>query len=129
YGHMPTHLDRHHHCHLAANVLLSPAVPTGMKIRNALEDKHVPNPITDGMRWMRRRMIDRRFITTDRFLSVETFWTDLRGAPPAVGPPPGHSLEVMVHPSFSHEYGPLQSRQWVEAVEQLPTGTYNDLRP
>lgn len=129
YGRMPTHLDGHHHCHLAANVLLSPAVPDGTKIRNALEDKHLPNPITDGLRQMRRWMIGRRFLTTDRFLSVETFWTDLRGDPPVAGPPPGDSLEVMVHPSFPHEYGPLQSAAWVEALERLPTGTYDELGP
>ncbi|HEX8690638.1 MAG TPA: ChbG/HpnK family deacetylase [Solirubrobacterales bacterium] len=131
YGRMPTHLDGHHHCHLAANVLLSPAVPTGTKIRNALEDKHLPNPITDTLRWARARMIARRFTTTDRFLSVETFWPDLQGLPPTDGfddPIAAPTLEVMVHPAFPHEYGPLQSREWVEALKRLPVGTFEDLR-
>lgn len=130
YGRMPTHLDGHHHCHLAANVLISPAVPTGMKIRNALENKHLRNPFTDGLRWMRARMISRRFTTTDRFLSVETFWPDLRGEVPAdaFGPVPSLTMEVMVHPIFPHEYEPLQSSTWVDALKQLPTGTFDDLR-
>jgi len=130
YGRMPTHLDGHHHCHLAANVLLSPAIPTGTKIRNALEDKHRPNPVTDTLRWARRRLIARRFTTTDRFLSVETFWPDLRGAPPAdaFDPAVSPSLEIMVHPAFPHEYGRLQSPEWVETLERLPVGTFGDLR-
>jgi predicted glycoside hydrolase/deacetylase ChbG (UPF0249 family) len=130
YGRMPTHLDGHHHCHLAANVLLSPAVPSGMKIRNALEDKHTPNPVTDTLRWARGRLIARRFRTTDRFLSVEVFWPGLRGTPPTdgfeeLGSAP--TLEIMVHPAFPHEYEPLQSRTWVEALRRLPVGTFEDL--
>lgn len=129
YGRAPTHLDGHHHCHLAANVLLSPAVPAGTKIRNALEDKHHPNPVTDGLRWLRARMIERRFKTTDRFVSVETVWPTLAGTPPLelLRPPPGTSLEVMVHPSFPHEYGPLQEPGWARALSELGAGTYEDL--
>lgn len=129
YGRMPTHLDGHHHCHLAANVLLSPAVPAGSKVRNALEDKHRPNPVTDGLRWLRSRMIERRFTTTDRFASVETVWPALGGVPPLelLRPAPGTSLEIMVHPSFPHEYGPLQEPEWARALRALGAGTYEDL--
>lgn len=129
YGRLPTHLDGHHHCHLAANVLLSPAVPPGTKVRNAFSDTYRPNPLTDALRWARRRMIERRFKTTDRFLSVESVWPDLRGSPPPdeLGTARHASLEVMVHPAFPHEYGPLQSAEWVGALESLPTGTFENL--
>jgi chitin disaccharide deacetylase len=129
YGRRPTHVDGHHHCHLAANVLLSPALPRGTKIRNALSDAHRPNPITDALRSARGRLISRRTRTTDYFFSIETAWPGLDGTPPGakLGLARQASVEVMVHPAFPHEIGPLQSAQWTETLAELPTGTFGDL--
>lgn len=130
YGRMPTHLDGHHHCHLAANVLLSPAIPPATRIRNAFTDTYRPNPLTDALRSARRRLLARRFVTTDRFFSIESVWPGLKGPPPMdrLELARHSSLEVMVHPSFPHEYEPLQSPEWVGALENLPAGTFEDLR-
>jgi chitin disaccharide deacetylase len=130
YGRLPTHVDGHHHCHLAANVLLSPALPTGTKIRNALSDAHRPNPLTDGLRRLRQGLIDRRSLrTTDYFFSIATTWPELRGTPPPdrLGLARQASVEVMVHPIFPSEYTPLQLPEWTEALGGLPCGTYADL--
>jgi chitin disaccharide deacetylase len=128
YGRLPTHIDGHHHGHLAANVLLSPAVPRGTKIRNALSDAHRPNPLTNALRWVRQGMISRRYPTTDYFFSIETAWPGLQGPPPMekLGLARRASVEVMVHPAFPHEYGPLQSQDWLDALASLPTGTFDD---
>lgn len=129
YGRLPTHLDGHHQCHLAANVLFSPAVPPGTKIRNALSDAHNPNPVTETLRRARDRLISRRSPTTEYFFSIATVWPNLRGTPPMdkLGLASTASVEVMAHPSFPHEYEPLQSDEWVGAVQGLPHGTFDDL--
>lgn len=130
YGRLPTHLDGHHQCHLAANVLLSPAIPAETtKIRNALSDAHHPNPLTDALRRARGGLIGRRYRTTDYFFSVETAWPGLQGPPPGekLGLARAASVEVMVHPAFPHEYEPLQSDEWVSAVRSFRAGTFDDL--
>jgi chitin disaccharide deacetylase len=130
YGRPPTHLDGHHQCHLALNVLLSPAVPPGTKIRNALSDEHRNEPVTLALRWARERFLERRARTTDYFFSVATVWPGLRGPVPAgkLGLARSASVEVMVHPAFPHEREPLQSDDWVGALRKMPTGTFDDLR-
>jgi chitin disaccharide deacetylase len=131
YGRLPTHLDGHHHCHLEANVLLSPAVPPGTKIRNALSPLGRPNPLLWALRRGRERLILRHFTTTEYFFSVATAWPDLTGAPPLhqLGLARGAAVEIMVHPAFPHELGPLQSDAWLSALSELPTGDYRDLQP
>jgi predicted glycoside hydrolase/deacetylase ChbG (UPF0249 family) len=129
YSRMPTHLDGHHHCHLAANVLLSPALPRGMKIRNALSDARPPSSVVDGLRSLRGRALSRRFTSTDYFFSIVTAWPGLAGPPPMekLALSCQASVEVMVHPIFPSEYEPLQSAEWTGAMRKLPTGTFGDL--
>jgi chitin disaccharide deacetylase len=130
YGRLPTHLDGHHQCHLALNVLLSPAVPPGTKIRNALSDERLTGPLTLALRRARERFLDRHTRTTDYFFSVATLWPGLQGPVPIdrLGLARSASVEVMVHPAFPHEHEPLQSEDWVGALAGMPTGTFDDLR-
>ena len=53
----------------------------------------------------------------------------LRGAPPPdiLEMSRSASVEVMVHPAFPEEYEPLQSPGCVDALRQLPTGTFANL--
>jgi predicted glycoside hydrolase/deacetylase ChbG (UPF0249 family) len=129
YGREPTHVDGHHHSHLAANVLLSPSLPRGTAIRNALSDAHRPNPATKLLRTTRDRFVLSRFHSTDYFFSIETAWPGLEGPPPEgqLGLSWQNSVEVMVHPAYPREYRPLQSQEWVETLRRLPTGTFADL--
>ena len=126
YGRAPTHVDGHHHSHMAANVLLSRALPSGTAIRNALSDGHRRSPVTDLLRAGRQRLVLSRFRSTDYFFSIETVWPGLTGPPPAetLELSRRKSVEVMVHPAYPREYEPLQSRDWVEALRRLPTGTF-----
>ena len=129
YGRAPTHLDGHHHCHLAANVLLSPAVPSGMKVRGALSDTRLRNPLVDGLRTVRDRMLTRRFTTTDYFFSVRSVWPPLgaNGAPPRLELSREASIEVMVHPAFPDEYRALTADPWRAALREAPVGSFADL--
>jgi chitin disaccharide deacetylase len=129
YGRAPTHVDGHHHSHMAANVLLSPSLPRGTAIRNALSDAHRPNPLSDALRAVRQRVVLSRLRSTDYFFSIETVWPGLTGAPPPEKLEMSRraSIEVMVHPAFPEEYEPLQSPDWIEALRQLPTGTFANL--
>jgi predicted glycoside hydrolase/deacetylase ChbG (UPF0249 family) len=128
YGRPPTHLDGHHHCHLAANVLLSGTIPRGTRIRNALTDVQ-PNPVTSALRRLRKRLVLSRFPSTDYFFSIATVWPKLSGPPPRemLELARRSSVEIMVHPAFPHEYEPLRSDDWVGALRDLPTGTFADL--
>lgn len=129
YGRMPTHVDGHHHCHMAANVLRSRALPDGTKIRNALSHTHRLDPLTGALRRARRTLISGHRPSTDYFFSVVTAWPGLAGPPPMekLGLARRASVEIMVHPGFSSEYGPLKSEDWVAALSDLPTGTFEDL--
>ncbi len=129
YGRPPTHVDGHHHSHLAANVLLGGSLPRGIAIRNALSDAHRRTPLTDLLRAGRRRLVLSRFRSTDYFFSIETVWPGLEGPPPEekLGLSRHSSVEVMVHPAYPSEYEPLQSREWVEALRRLPTGTFENI--
>jgi predicted glycoside hydrolase/deacetylase ChbG (UPF0249 family) len=127
YGRAPTHLDGHHHCHLAANVLLSPAVPRGMKVRNALSDAHRSNPLSDVLRAARDRLLTRRFATTDHFLSVRSVWPPFGGALSRLELARTASVEVMVHPSFADEYPELTSEPWRTALAGVRLGSFADL--
>lgn len=129
YGRPPTHVDGHHHCHMAANVLFSRVLPDGTKIRNALSDAHRSNPVINALRLGRRGLISRRFPSTEYFFSITTVWPGLEGPPPAdrLRLTREHSVEVMVHPAFPSECQPLRSGNWVDALRDLPTGTFDDL--
>jgi chitin disaccharide deacetylase len=129
YGRMPTHIDGHHHSHMAANVLLSRSLPRGTAMRNALSDAHRATPLAAALRHARRRLLLSRFTTTDYFFSIATVWPALQGPPPMEKLELAHraSVEVMVHPAFPHEYGPLQSEDWVATLRGLPAGTFADL--
>jgi predicted glycoside hydrolase/deacetylase ChbG (UPF0249 family) len=128
YGRMPTHVDGHHHSHMAANVLLSRSLPRGTAIRNALSGTHRATSYAV-LRRARRALHLSRFRTTDYFFSIETVWPGLQG-PPTVEKlelAQRASVEVMVHPAFPHEYGSLQSEDWVATLRGLPAGTFADL--
>ncbi|HEU4707559.1 MAG TPA: ChbG/HpnK family deacetylase [Solirubrobacterales bacterium] len=129
YGRQPTHVDGHHHSHMAVNVLLSRSLPRGIAIRNALSDTYPHNAIAEALRALRRQLVLSRYRSTDYFFSIETVWPGLTGVPPEekLGLSRHHSVEVMVHPGFPHEYGPLQSPEWAEALRRLPTGTFAGL--
>jgi chitin disaccharide deacetylase len=129
YGRPPTHVDGHHHSHMAANVLLSRSLPRGTAVRNALSDTERRNPVTGLLRAARQRLVLSRFRTTDHFFSIESVWPGLEGPPPdeQLGLSRHNSIEVMVHPAFPNEYEPLQSSDWVEALRRLPTGTFANI--
>lgn len=129
YGREPTHVDGHHHSHMAANVLLSRALPRGTAIRNALSDAHRPTPAARVLRASRRRLVLSRFRSTDYFFSIETAWPGLTGTPPEekLGLSQRNTVEVMVHPAYPREYGPLQTAEWAATLKSLPAGTFNDL--
>jgi len=129
YGRAPTHVDGHHHSHLAANVLLSPSLPRGTKLRNAQSNTERRSPLTNTLRALRGLAIDRRFRSTKYFLSVLTVWPGLEGDPlrAQLDLSRRASVEVMVHPGFPEEIGPLRSPRWTEAIAEYPLGSFADL--
>jgi predicted glycoside hydrolase/deacetylase ChbG (UPF0249 family) len=126
YGRAPTHLDGHHHAHLAANVLLSPAVPWGTKIRNTLTDTGHRSPLTRGLQMARDRLLLGRRRTTEFFFDLRAIWPDLGGAETgdALGLASESSVEIMVHPGLRDEFDALRSSEWAVALEGLPLGTF-----
>jgi predicted glycoside hydrolase/deacetylase ChbG (UPF0249 family) len=127
YGRAPTHLDGHHHCHLAANVLLSPAVPRGTKIRNAQSETERRSPVTTALRATRERMRARRYVSTDHFFSVVSVWPPLGGSAGRFALADSSSVEIMVHPVFPEELPELTSERWRATLGRAPLGTFADL--
>ncbi len=129
YGRPPTHMDGHHHSHLAANVLLSRSVPAGTKIRNAQSNTERRSLLTNALRAVRGAAIGRRYSSTDYFLSILTVWPDLRGEPlpDQLGLSKQASVEVMVHPGFPEEFAVLRSPTWTDAIHNYPLGSFADL--
>jgi chitin disaccharide deacetylase len=127
YGRAPTHLDGHHHCHLAANVLFSPAVPHGTKIRNALSEAEHRGPLTMALRAARARLLSRRFVTTDYLFSVRSVWPPFSGVSRRLELAQTASVEIMVHPAFPDEYPELTSENWRATLGRARLGSFADL--
>ncbi len=130
YGAEPTHLDGHRHFHQSPTVLLSPALPSGMKVRPSFTfepgGKPIPNRV---MRALMNRLISVRFKHPDRFMSIRALHPRLGGSGIDQALVRCHSLtfELMTHPGWGDELELLLGNDWVTSIAGLPIGSYRDL--
>jgi predicted glycoside hydrolase/deacetylase ChbG (UPF0249 family) len=129
YRREPTHLDGHHHAHLAANVLWSAAVPRGIRIRAPLTDSSRRSPLVGIGRAIRRMLAPRHLRSTEFFFDLRRIWPRLGGGPaePFLALSKKSSVEIMVHPGLADERAALLSPEWLAALEGLPLGTFSSL--
>lgn len=131
YGREPTHIDGHHHVHLAWNVLTSKAIPDGVAMRTTRRIGTAPLPART-LRSVRERWLRHRFRTTDHFYDLR--WLGLtNGRPGHISP--GlvstfglRTVEVMAHPVADEEFELLCSYEWSRLIDSVPTGSFDDLR-
>lgn len=129
YRRDPTHVDGHHHLHLAWNVLFSPALQRGLRVR-ATQWRRPSAPGVVLIRRIRMWMLRHKFVAPDRFY-------DIREIHPVWG---GRGLEVleearvctvevMVHPGFAGETGVLLSAEWIRAIHAQRLTSFDVFRP
>jgi predicted glycoside hydrolase/deacetylase ChbG (UPF0249 family) len=126
-GAEPSHIDGHHHVHLAWNVLVSRMLPDGIAVRSTKwEESSQPARI---LHLCRHGWIHHRFRTTDLFFDLRRIAVELGGAAPQALLRPGRqNVEVMAHPGHPDELVVLLSQPWHELIAGLPIGSFHDLR-
>jgi predicted glycoside hydrolase/deacetylase ChbG (UPF0249 family) len=112
YGHAPPHIDGHQHMHLASNVLLQGLLPRGPRVRRSFSFlPHERGPLNRGWRAWCDRTLARRHPMTQHFFSLTL---QLRGGGmERVGELAAQaSVELMVHPVWTHERAYLDSAEF-----------------
>lgn len=130
YGGPPTHVDGHMHVQVCPNIGLSPAIPAGMKMRNALGMPPLASGAMSRLVALRQRIILRKRLSTSYFLNITDLHPDYLegGVKKRLGLARQTSVELMAHPGFCHEYTILMDPEWEDWTEGLALGSYRDLR-
>jgi chitin disaccharide deacetylase len=130
YGSDPTHIDGHHHVHLAWNVLTAKAIPDGMAMRTTRRMESTPTPLR-ALRTLRERWLRHRFRTTEYFYDFRWLALPNGGSEPAnlgvLSLADSRTVEVMAHPGAPDEFALLCSEPWSRLIGSLPTGSFADL--
>jgi predicted glycoside hydrolase/deacetylase ChbG (UPF0249 family) len=116
YGRAPSHVDGHHHMHLASNVLFQRLLPRGAVVRRSFSFSSGERSVAN--RWYRawvdrklarrHRMCD-RFLALSQHLSIERFRRVMLMAK-------RERVELMTHAQIAEEYRFLMSDAYGEAV-------------
>lgn len=127
YGRPPSHVDGHHHMHLCSNMLLSAAIPTGMKMRRNFSfwpgEKSFLNRT---YRALVDRWLGRRFRLPDYFFCV--LQTSRAGRMDRVKTlAQSAHVELMTHPVVAEESRYLLSGEFTTWLQGVQTGSYSQL--
>ena len=128
FSQSPTHLDGHHHIHLATNVLLSRTLGNFSAVRLPFSTEGWSRGLAaTSVRGVQREYIQRRFRTTERFYSLqqfvehhETIWASMnwRG---------DQAVEVECHPESEDDHRVLGSAKWRHILERYEHHSYDTL--
>jgi chitin disaccharide deacetylase len=121
----PTHLDGHLHVHACLNVLLSSALPRRLPMRRVVIDNHPAGAVVAALSGARQRLADRRFRSTDLFVSLRTL-AEGHGAD-LIALAERKVVEVMVHPGTPAEKAFLEGDKWAGLSANRALGSYGDL--
>ncbi len=127
YNKQPSHIDGHHHKHLAMNILLRNLIPEGQKIRRnftyAPGEKSLLNRMYRLMcdSWLKRKYqtIDYLFSLTE-LISADKLTQGLEFAKKS-------NVELVTHPELEKEFEYLMSDTFILALTNLKTGTFSQL--
>jgi predicted glycoside hydrolase/deacetylase ChbG (UPF0249 family) len=128
YGGPPTHIDGHNHAHLSTNVLLSRALPRGIRLRRA---QNWPRARTLGGR-LGSRVRDATlagFRTVRWFTSIRTVHPRFggRGLADLLELSRNESVEIMTHPGWDDELQLLLEPDWKRSLRPYPLASYEAL--
>ena len=127
YGQPPSHLDGHHHMHLATNILVQGELPRGAKVRRSFtfhygEKSWLNRCYRSAVNWS----LKRRYRVTDHFFSLADHLTPER-LQRVISLAGKSSVELMVHPQDPAEYTLLMSDAFAEALAHTRLARYNEL--
>jgi predicted glycoside hydrolase/deacetylase ChbG (UPF0249 family) len=127
YRHAPNQFDGHKHMHLCANMLISPTIPRGEKVRRTFFFEPGEKGIVNRKyREFVNLSLARRYRLTDYFfalsqqLSAERFARVCRLASQS-------HVEVMTHPAVAAETAFLAGRDYEKHIEGVAKGNYAEL--
>jgi predicted glycoside hydrolase/deacetylase ChbG (UPF0249 family) len=124
FGKNPSHIDGHHHIHLATNILFGGVIPAGLRVRKVRDLISQRNLFEVRLRNSVTKFMKKRFITTDLFYQifpcdalVSEIFSKARFK----------NVELMVHPGEDGEFLYLNSDNYLRMVNIAPKGAYLDL--
>jgi len=124
FGKLPSHIDGHHHMHLCANVLLSKAIPAGIKVRRNFS--FWPGEKS----WLNRtyralvdRWLARRYRLTDYFFDL-TQCIQEKKLDRVTALAKSNNVEIMTHPIAQAETEYLMSDEFRIMLQRLEKGSY-----
>ena len=127
FGAEPTHVDSHHHAHLAPTVLLSRSLAAGTRVRRGLRFRPGERSALErALRESRHALMSRRFRCTDWFLDIRDMHPALGGAglESKLAMAASGSVEVMVHPGVPTELELLLGEEWRRIAAELRARSY-----
>jgi chitin disaccharide deacetylase len=115
YGEAPQRLDGHHHMHLCMNLLVSGKIPKGIRVRhNFTFYPGEKSPINRLYRYLIDRWLQKRFICTDSFFSMQPI--NQEKLQRLIELAKSSDVEIMVHPGWENDYVFLMSSEWVNFI-------------
>jgi len=127
YGKPPTFYNGHHHMHLCANVILGELIPRGSRVRRTFSvrwgDKSFFNI---GYRRLLDWAVDRRFVSTDYFFSLQPLRNKDR-LRKIFEQGVHNNIEIETHPENAEEEKFLQGDEYHSLMQSVMTGTFKGL--
>ena len=124
YQKIPTHIDGHHHMHLAASVIFSNIITKGLKIRKrfAINDNRV-SFINRLYSYIVNRYLNKHYVCTDYFYGVnheisETFLNFI------INKAQTYNVEIMAHPGIFQDYNYLLSDEYYNIISPIKRCSY-----
>jgi predicted glycoside hydrolase/deacetylase ChbG (UPF0249 family) len=127
YGHAPSHLDGHHHMHLASNMLIDEIMPFGAKVRRSFSFCHGERSFVNRLyRASVDRWLGRRHRLTDHFFALSRHPTFTR-LQRVIKLAESSNVELMVHPEVREEYDLLMSDNYCSCLGNGRMAGYAEL--
>lgn len=122
----PTHIDGHHHIHLASNLVFGAILPRGTKIRRMRGPVGKTHPVNSILRDYFNLYLRTRYLIADFFYYVDDLMNDTSLARRVLSSM-DVSSEIGVHPGDDRDWLTISSRRYLEMISLCPKGSYLDL--
>jgi predicted glycoside hydrolase/deacetylase ChbG (UPF0249 family) len=124
FGRQPSHIDGHHHMHLCGNLLLSRAIPTGMRMRRNFSFwPGEKSSLNRAYRALVDRWIGQKYRLTDYFFDLTQCLQEEK-LPRVAALAKSNRVELMTHPIDRAERECLMSNEFSRFLQQFEVGTY-----
>jgi chitin disaccharide deacetylase len=119
YGKVPDFYNGHHHMHLCANMILGNFIPKNSRVRRTYTfDFGEKNILNISYRKYINRWISRKFISTNRFLSVAPI-EDIDRLSSIFKRSQSENIEIEVHPEIEKELTFLLGKEFKQLLDKI----------